>query len=89
MRLKHQGCDQCGGRFGLVTHRWWGNKFCKRACKAAYIRNVGFARYRSLVRHSALLRSFMEALLGPPGNVQLALLIEGRKPTPRKNQIER
>src|SRR5215471_13724061 len=35
---KHQVCDYCGGRFGMVTHRWWGNKFCKRTCKNAYIR---------------------------------------------------
>src|SRR5215471_17209008 len=35
---KHQVCDHCGGRFGMVTHRWWGNKFCKRACKIAYLR---------------------------------------------------
>jgi hypothetical protein len=27
-----------GGRFGMVTHRWWGNKFCKRTCKNAYLR---------------------------------------------------
>jgi len=25
---RHQVRDYCGGRFGLVTHRWWGNKFC-------------------------------------------------------------
>jgi hypothetical protein len=30
-----QVCDHCGGRFGMVTHRWWGNKFCKRKCKDA------------------------------------------------------
>ena len=35
---KHLGCDHCGGRFGMVTHRWWGNKFCKRTCKNAYLR---------------------------------------------------
>ncbi len=35
---KHQVCDHCGGRFGMVTHRWWGNKFCKRACKNAHHR---------------------------------------------------
>ena len=23
-----QVCDHCGGRFGMVTHRWWSNKFC-------------------------------------------------------------
>jgi len=35
---KHQVCDHCGGRFGMVTHRWWGNKFCKRVCKNAHRR---------------------------------------------------
>src|SRR5262245_17447541 len=35
---KHQVCDYCSGRFGMVTHRWWGNKFCKRTCKNAYFR---------------------------------------------------
>ena len=35
---KHQVCDYCGGRFGMVTHRWWGDKFCKRTCKNAYLR---------------------------------------------------
>jgi hypothetical protein len=35
---KHQVCDHCGGRFGMVTHRWWGDKFCKRRCKNAYLR---------------------------------------------------
>src|SRR5262245_15497399 len=35
---KHQACDYCGGRFGMVTHRWWGDKFCKRTCKDAYLR---------------------------------------------------
>jgi hypothetical protein len=34
---KHQVCDYCSGRFGMVTHRWWGNKFCKRTCKNAYL----------------------------------------------------
>jgi hypothetical protein len=37
---KHQVCDHCGGCFGMVTHRWWGNKFCKRTCKHAYLREV-------------------------------------------------
>jgi hypothetical protein len=34
---KRQVCDHCGGRFGLVTHRWWGNKFCTKVCKDAYV----------------------------------------------------
>jgi hypothetical protein len=41
---KHQVCDHCGGRFGMVTHRWWGNKFCKRTCKEAYLREVTLNR---------------------------------------------
>jgi hypothetical protein len=35
---KHQVCDYCGGRFGMVTYRWWGDKFCTRTCKNAYLR---------------------------------------------------
>ena len=31
-------CDHCGGRFGMVTHRCWGSKFCKKTCKASYLR---------------------------------------------------
>jgi hypothetical protein len=37
---KRRHCDHCGGRFGMVTHRWWGKKFCKRACKQAYFRQM-------------------------------------------------
>jgi hypothetical protein len=33
-------CAHCGGRFGMVTHRCWGNKFCKRTCKNAYLREL-------------------------------------------------
>ena len=25
-----QVCDHCSGPFGLVTHRWWRRKFCRR-----------------------------------------------------------
>jgi hypothetical protein len=41
---KRQVCDHCGGRFGLVTHRWWGSKFCKRTCRDNYIREVALDR---------------------------------------------
>ena len=41
---KHQVCDRCGGRFGMVTHRWSGSKFCKRTCKDAYLREVTLDR---------------------------------------------
>jgi hypothetical protein len=43
--MRHpQFCDHCGGRFGLVTHRWWHNKFCKRTCKDAYVRELALGR---------------------------------------------
>jgi hypothetical protein len=41
---KPQVCDRCGRRFGMLTHRWWGNKFCKRSCKDAYLREVALDR---------------------------------------------
>ena len=41
---KRQVCDHCGGRFGLVTYRWWSSKFCKRRCKSAYLRELASAR---------------------------------------------
>jgi hypothetical protein len=28
----------------MVTHRWWGNKFCKRTCKDAYLRELALDR---------------------------------------------
>jgi hypothetical protein len=43
--IRHpQICDHCGGRFGMVTHRWWGIKFCKRTCKDAYLRELALGR---------------------------------------------
>jgi hypothetical protein len=39
-RPARQRCDHCGGSFGLVTHRWWDSKFCKRRCKEAHIREI-------------------------------------------------
>jgi len=42
---KRQVCDHCGERFGLLTHRWWGNKFCKRTCRDNYIREVALDRH--------------------------------------------
>jgi hypothetical protein len=51
----HQVCDHCGGRFGMVTHRWWGSKFCKRRCKEAYLREILLGRY-AVQRWYGLLR---------------------------------
>src|SRR5215472_6367528 len=49
---KHQVCDYCSGRFGMVTHRWWGNKFCKRTSprRISYV----VSAFRFLHRESSL-----------------------------------
>ena len=57
-----QVCDYCGGRFGMVTHRWWGNKFCKAVCKDAYLREVklglsSFRRWFGLTRSPPRIRT--------------------------------
>ena len=28
----------------MVTHRWWGGKFCKRRCKDAFVREIMLGR---------------------------------------------
>ena len=42
------------GHSGLVTHRWWGSKFCKRRCKEAHIREIMLDR-RAIHRWCGLL----------------------------------
>jgi len=41
---RRQVCSHCCGPFGMVTHRWWGSKFCSRTCKEAYLREVARGR---------------------------------------------
>ena len=30
-------CANCGGRFGLVSHRYLGLRFCRKACKDDFV----------------------------------------------------
>jgi hypothetical protein len=59
---KHQVCDYCGGRFGMLTHRWWGDKFCKRTCKNAYARE----NHRTLSGWVIPQREFLHLHCQPP-----------------------
>ena len=43
-------CDHCSGRFGMVTHRCWGSKFCKKTCKASFLRGFWGNRNLPLLR---------------------------------------
>jgi hypothetical protein len=45
---QRQACDHCGGRFGMVTYRWWGHRFCKRTCKDTFLRQVAIGRDKVL-----------------------------------------
>jgi hypothetical protein len=54
-RPARQRCDRCSGPFGLVTHRWWGSKFCKRRCKEAHLREIMLDRRRTIYRWCHLL----------------------------------
>ena len=54
-------CDHCGERFGMVTYRCGGNKFCKRRCKDAFLRELGlgldgFCGWFSVLRGATILR---------------------------------
>lgn len=37
MRRSENRCAHCGGKFGLVTHHHWGLRFCRKACKHAFL----------------------------------------------------
>ena len=30
-------CANCGGKFGLVYHNHWGQRFCRKACKDDFL----------------------------------------------------
>ena len=30
-------CANCGGKFGLVFHQYWGLRFCRKACKDDFL----------------------------------------------------
>jgi hypothetical protein len=51
-----QRCAHCGGRFGLIRHRWYGHHFCRARCREAYLdklangSNGGLACSRAVIR---------------------------------------
>jgi hypothetical protein len=69
---KHQVCDYCGERFGMVTQRWWGNKFCKRTCKDAYHRENGGARLAAALAVFVLTLLLLASAIAAPSEEQSA-----------------
>ncbi len=39
-------CANCGGRFGLVSHRHFGLRFCRKACKDDFVTKAAKDRAR-------------------------------------------
>ncbi|HEY7242384.1 MAG TPA: hypothetical protein VH678_00695 [Xanthobacteraceae bacterium] len=37
MRRSENQCANCGGKFGLVSHQHWGLRFCRKACRHAFL----------------------------------------------------
>jgi hypothetical protein len=38
----------------MVTYRWWSNKFCKKRCKDAFLREVAVGREKILCWYGLL-----------------------------------
>ena len=37
MRRSENHCANCGGKFGLVSYRHWSLRFCRKACRQAFV----------------------------------------------------
>jgi hypothetical protein len=48
-------CANCGGKFGLVCHQYWGLRFCRKACKDDFLTRMAKdkARMRRWLRWDA------------------------------------
>lgn len=39
-------CAHCGGRFGLIVYRWYGQRFCRAKCREAFLCELTSERER-------------------------------------------
>lgn len=39
-------CAYCGGKFGLIRHRWYAQQFCRKKCRVAYLNKLAEDRRR-------------------------------------------
>ena len=33
-------CAQCGGKFGLIRHRWYSHQFCSLRCRGRFLNQL-------------------------------------------------
>ena len=38
--LMSNRCHECGGRFGLIVHRWFGQRFCSSKCRSSHLNRL-------------------------------------------------
>ena len=53
-------CANCGGKFGLIYHNHWGARFCRKACKDAFLAKTAkdHARMRKWFGRAASRKDF-------------------------------
>jgi hypothetical protein len=39
-------CAYCGGKFGLIRHRWYAQQFCRKKCRVSYLNKLAEDRQR-------------------------------------------
>jgi predicted nucleic acid-binding Zn ribbon protein len=42
----HKRCTHCGGPFGLIRQRWWGERFCSDRCRKKFLDKIAKDRER-------------------------------------------
>jgi endogenous inhibitor of DNA gyrase (YacG/DUF329 family) len=43
-------CAQCGGKFGLIRHRWYSRQFCSLRCRGRFL--INWPKGTKFVTHS-------------------------------------
>jgi hypothetical protein len=49
-------CDSCGGKFGLVRHRYFWQQFCRMTCKDNHLAKLAQEKERKAQFHHWLSR---------------------------------
>jgi hypothetical protein len=50
-------CAYCGGKFGLIRHRWYAQQFCRKQCRVSYLNKLAEDRQRLMRWFSFIARS--------------------------------
>jgi hypothetical protein len=70
-------CAQCGGKFGLIRHRWYSRQFCSLRCRARFFNQLAkdrdkVRRWLDFLKPGSWPRDTQHKLIGHDG-LQIAL----------------